>query len=113
MQDQTYSQKLKGEIPPATEFENFYFQYWYYYKDNTAKEAGQRTYFDPLNSPVPAYDIVLYPEYSSLEANTEYMVKPVNKPEKFHGSIEPDTLFYVQKEEVFTKADSEALEITE
>lgn len=113
LQDQTYNQKLKGTIPTAEEFENFYFQYWYYYVDDDAKEAGQRTYFDPYNSPVPPYDITLFPEYSSLEPNTEFLVKPVNKPDKFHGSIEPDTLFYVQKDELFTKADEEALEIKE
>lgn len=113
LDNQSYNQKLTGTIPTATEFNNFYFQYWYYYEDDAAKEEGQRTYFDPLNSPVPAHDIVLYPEYSSTEPNTEFLVSPVNKPTEFHGSIEPAELFYVKSNEAFTQADDKALTIKE
>ena len=111
LENQVYNQKLSGAIPTATKFENFYFQYWYYYVDEQAKNDNQRTYFDPYNSPVPPYDITLFPEYSSTEPYTEFLVSPVNKPDEFHGSISPDTLFYVKSNEIFTKADSDALVI--
>lgn len=99
----------------------FYFLYWYYYDEGAKHEAVNRHYFDPYNMTVPAHDLVLYPEYSSLEPNTEYLVSPVNKPEEFNGEIkevvsgvEQDvTFFYVPSNQVFSKADSDALEITD
>lgn len=97
----------------------FYFLYWYYYDEDAEHEEANRHYFDPYNMTVPAHDLVLYPEYSSLEPGTEFLVSPVHKA---HGTLSQTTggqsvdvhYFYVKANEQFTvDAANKTLTITD
>ena len=56
---------------------------------------------------VPAHDLYLYPEYSSTEPNTEFLVSPVKKPggtitQTEDGAATDVHFFYVKSGNTFT-----------
>ena len=118
LKNQTYKQTVDQTLVPEPKdfMPDFYFLYWYYYNEGDEHEAVNRHYFDPYNMTVPAYDLVLYPEYSSLEPGTEFLVSPVQKEngvitQKSDGVDVPTSFFYVKANETFT-VNSNVLTIT-
>lgn len=81
----TYGTKL-GYVPEATDFDRYYFEYWYYY-DTDESGNTQKVYYDPAVMTVPAHDIELFPEYSCNEMQSEYSVTAIDNPLGTHASI--------------------------
>lgn len=89
LENQTYN-KPPDEIKGAKPFTNYEFISWYYYKNDSDKDQGIKTYFtrDLL---VPGHDIELYPEYRYIGTN-KYKIHYVYKtPDEDYESVASDT----------------------